>query len=365
MWVEKRKNGYTFRERYKHPLTGKMQNVSVTYPDKKRQTQAMARTALQEKVKRELSRITVPQRLTFRKLCDMYVEWQYESLKEQTANNTEGKVNVLCRLIGPELAVESLSAWYVREQLKTEKACTYNDRLKVFKAMMRWAYANDLIENISFVQKLQRRKDAPARIKDKDKYLEHEEIDALLRESNDTYRMLTKFLLLSGLRIGEAIALEARHVDMKARTITVEQSWSLRIGGISSVKTDCSCRTIYMQDELLECVKEINAYREDLGKKKKRVLRMFFPMQYCDHISYDAYRKYLRITSQKAIGRVISPHALRHTHTALLAEAGIPLQDISHRLGHSNSKVTNEVYMHVNKSLREKENERLKAVKML
>ena len=365
MWIEKRKTGYTYRDRYAHPLTGEIKNVSVTFPDNKKQTKDIARRILQDKIKKELARINIPQRLTFGKLCDMYVEWQQECLKEQTASNTAGKCRVLMKLIGPAMLVDELNAWYVREQLKADKACTYNDRLKVFKAMMRWAYVNDLTENIAFVQKLQRRKDAPARIKDKDKYLEHEEIDALLAASNDTYRLLTKFLLLSGLRIGEAIALEARHVNVRARTITIEQSWSLRIGGISSVKTECSCRTIYMQDELLECVKEINAYRTAIEKKKKKVSRMFFPMQYCDHISYDAYRKYLREISKKAIGRVITPHALRHTHTALLAEAGIPLQDISHRLGHSNSKVTSEVYMHVNKSLRKKENERLKAVKML
>lgn len=365
MWIEKRKNGYRFRERFKDPLTGETQNVCVSMPDKSKSSKTVAWTILQEKIKQALSSQTVPTDLTFKKLCELYVEWQQESLKEQTAMATEIKLNVICRLIGPAVPVRDLNAWYVREKLKAFKPCTYNDRLKTFKAMMRWAYTNDLIDNISFVDKLKRMKDTPVRIKDKDKYLEHEEIDALLKAANRKYGMMTKFLLLSGLRIGELIALEARNVSVKKRTITVEQSYSLPAHRISSTKTETSCRTIYIQDELLECVKDINKYRMELSRKKKRVLKMFFPGEDRDLISYDAYRKYLSDLSKRVIGRKITPHVLRHTHTALLAEADIPLEQISRRLGHADSRITKEVYMHVNDRLREKENSRLKAVSLL
>ena len=365
MWIEKKGDKYVFRDRFRNPVTGEIKNVAISFPDKKRQTQEIARMALQEKMRKQLARVTVPENLTFQKLCDLYVEWQYEALKAQTASNTESKVNKLSELIGPAVPVEKLNAWYVKEQLKAEKACTYNDRLKVFKAMMRWAYSNDLVEDITYVLKLKRRKDIPVRIKDKDKYLEHEEIKALLAAENRRYCLLTKFLLLSGLRIGELIALKAKDVDTKSRTISIERSYSLRIGEVSSVKTESSCRIIYIQDELLEVVKEINSYRKEICKKTKKVVPYFFPSEDGWHISYDAYRKYLKEKSLKSIGRTITPHVLRHTHTALLAEAAIPIEQISRRLGHSNSKVTKEVYMHVNKSLLEKENTRLKGVVML
>ena len=38
---------------------------------------------------------------------------------------------------------------------------------------------------------------------------------------------------------------------------------------------------------------------------------------------------------------------LRHTFTSVYAEKGLKLDQISRQLGHSNSKITKEVYYHV------------------
>ena len=41
-------------------------------------------------------------------------------------------------------------------------------------------------------------------------------------------------------------------------------------------------------------------------------------------------------------------HMLRHTHVSLLAETRkVSLTDIQARLGHSNDRITKEVYLHV------------------
>lgn len=45
----------------------------------------------------------------------------------------------------------------------------------------------------------------------------------------------------------------------------------------------------------------------------------------------------------------LTPHSLRHTHTSLCAEAGVPLEDIMDRLGHVDDKTTKSVYLHVTK----------------
>ena len=39
-------------------------------------------------------------------------------------------------------------------------------------------------------------------------------------------------------------------------------------------------------------------------------------------------------------------HQLRHTHASLLLRAGIPIPDVSARLGHSNPGVTMKTYAH-------------------
>ena len=48
----------------------------------------------------------------------------------------------------------------------------------------------------------------------------------------------------------------------------------------------------------------------------------------------------------------LSPHSLRHTHTSLLAEAGVGLQEIMDRLGHKDDDVTKSVYMHCTKTMK-------------
>ena len=46
-------------------------------------------------------------------------------------------------------------------------------------------------------------------------------------------------------------------------------------------------------------------------------------------------------------GRKISLHNLRHSHYAALSAAGVPLGEISRRLGHARASTTLDVYGHV------------------
>ena len=46
-------------------------------------------------------------------------------------------------------------------------------------------------------------------------------------------------------------------------------------------------------------------------------------------------------------------------------EQGIDKDSISRRLGHANSRITEEIYLHVTKKLEEKQNEQIKEVKIL
>ena len=48
-------------------------------------------------------------------------------------------------------------------------------------------------------------------------------------------------------------------------------------------------------------------------------------------------------------GIVRTTHTFRHTHVSKLAELGVPLYVIQHNVGHSNSKITRDVYLHVTK----------------
>ena len=49
------------------------------------------------------------------------------------------------------------------------------------------------------------------------------------------------------------------------------------------------------------------------------------------------------------ITKRLTPHSLRHTHTSLLAEAGVELLQIMDRLGHTDDETTTQVYLHITK----------------
>ncbi|MFJ6958897.1 MAG: tyrosine-type recombinase/integrase [Ligilactobacillus ruminis] len=43
-------------------------------------------------------------------------------------------------------------------------------------------------------------------------------------------------------------------------------------------------------------------------------------------------------------------HGFRHTHASLLFEAGATIKEVQTRLGHSSSKTTLDIYIHVTQS---------------
>jgi integrase len=54
-----------------------------------------------------------------------------------------------------------------------------------------------------------------------------------------------------------------------------------------------------------------------------------------------------RILKMTELNPALTPHSLRHTHTSLLAEAGVPLEAIKERLGHGDDEITERIYLHI------------------
>lgn len=368
MYKKKLENGNVeYLERFRDPMTGKTRYISITLrPRGKRIDEHAARAAIDQKIADLLSRAGRPEDITFSELVSRRAAWQKDHDKPQTYDSSVSYLRTMTRIVGGDTLISSLNAAIVYDRLKCDSPVTFNERLKHFKSLMRWGYRFDLVADISYLDKLQRRKEPPVREKDRYKYLEHDEIAKLLEGmAVEKWRILTEFLILSGLRIGEAIALDNTDVDLDAREISVTKTWNLRIGGATSTKTETSDRVVYMQDELLSCCHRIKQFvRIDKMKYAYRS-KVFLPDEDGNHIQYGAYNKYFRENTKRILGRPLTPHSLRHTHTAMLAEAGIPLDDISRRLGHANSKITREVYLHVTSRMQEKAREKIREVKIV
>lgn len=120
-----------------------------------------------------------------------------------------------------------------------------------------------------------------------------------------------------------------------------------------------------MQPELKTLRKEIRKVTLS-GKLKYGYTSSLFM---CDvngnHLDYYAYNKYLGETALRVLGRKITTHIMRHTHVSLMAEASVPLDVITRRVGHESSDITKDVYLHITERKKEKDREQIKAVKIL
>lgn len=372
MWVEQTKNGkFKAVERYTDYLTGKQRKVSVTMEKDTPRNRKVAQKALDEKI--DLADQQKPKKeYTLSELIKEYRAEQELTVKASTYKRNYFAAKTLMAILGKNTIINRMTAKYVRQKLlKTGKdAGTLNEHMVRFKAIIRWGYQNECLtkSEIAFLDKLEPFNDIPHREKIQDKYLESDELKDLIGSMQvEVWKLLTQFLALSGLRFGEAAALNLkRDIDFGKDMIYVNDNFDSINEVTTTPKTKSSIRDVYMQEELRQVCKKIKAYM-----LRQRLMNgysnsgLFFESEEGKHISYYAYNKYLKENALKIIGREITAHTLRHTHASLLAEQGVDIEIISRRLGHENSKVTREIYFHVTKRLKKKDDEAIAKVKIM
>lgn len=365
MWIEKTKNGkYKYIERYTDPITGKYKRVSIVLDKNTAQAKKQAQAALDEKIRRAGNE---PKKMTLNDLVKKYRKEQKKTVKASTYSRNYSACNSIMEILESDIMLDRINAGYVRDRfLASGKGPgTLNEFLTRFKALIRWGYRNDYISDISYLDKLEKFKDIPHKSKIAGKFLESEELSNLLSGmAVKKWKDFTEFLALSGLRFGEAAALDLQHVDLKSRLIHVENTYDSAHDIVTTTKTSTSTRDVYMQDQLYTLCRRLKAERLSANIILPMSI-VFFPGTKKNRIKYDCYAKYLRENSERIIGRRITPHTLRHTHASLLMEQGVDIDTISRRLGHANSRVTREIYLHVTERLKEKERERLKGIKLI
>jgi integrase len=159
--------------------------------------------------------------------------------------------------------------------------------------------------------------------------------------------LLLRVILETGLRRGEALALQWRNIDLEAGELTVERAW-VKVrgkGAFSEPKTRAARRKVPLSQSLLHRLKE---RREELLEYlTPEEVDGLFLVGGVKPVDPDAFNHYLRRLTQKAgLGRV-RVHDLRHTWATLALSRGIPLEVVSERLGHASPTITLNVYRHL------------------
>jgi integrase len=197
------------------------------------------------------------------------------------------------------------------------------------------------------------------------KYLEKEELANFLQAAKDKRKLkfYVGFLTLAytGLRIGELCVLKWKDIDFKDQKISVSKTLYCK-GPITNYKlnppkTKESKRIIDVDKIVLDELERLKV-QQNIMNMKTRDKYHDEDFVFTQDLKYPGYpenpykfeRCMTRILKIAGLNESPTPHSLRHTHTSLLAEAGVDLELIMERLGHKSDRVTREIYLHVTKT---------------
>jgi integrase len=165
----------------------------------------------------------------------------------------------------------------------------------------------------------------------------------LAGEAHPFWHALWAVLIETGMRVGEAVALEWGDVDWEGATLRIERTVTKAGKGkgktIGPTKTARGRRVVALSEALLALL------RQNFAVTPRPTTGPIFP------ISIDAvYARFIR--QSKALGMPqIRLHDLRHGNVVAALEAGVPLIVLSERLGHASIKITGDTYAHVTRRL--------------
>ena len=362
MWEWTKGNSTYVCERVYDPLTGIPKTVRV----KISKLTAAGRKEAQKRLLEKISANAPKTQFKLSEIIELYEKEAIKTLRYSTFKRNECALNSAMKVIGDPY-IDRITAGYIRQKLlDTGKSIVWmNETLKRLKTVFMWAYRNDYLPDRSLFDKLQKFQDRTKHDRIENKFLEREELNALTDAMDlERWKLLTMFLALSGLRFGEAAGLN--NDDFTSQYISITKSWSDNFKTLSEPKTASSVREVFIQPELAECIKKIRVCMmrqrmmygyEDQG--------FFFTGIDGGRIGNAAYNKYLKeIAKQTVPEKNVTAHTLRHTMTSLFAEVGVPLDVIARRLGHETSDLTRQIYLHITKSRKIKDNAEIESVKL-
>ena len=180
----------------------------------------------------------------------------------------------------------------------------------------------------------------------------------LFNDDEYNIKLLFTVLFLTGLRLGEALALTWKDIEFSTNTIHVSKSVYVKKGEehISSTKTKAGTRRIIMNNKLVETLEE---WKQTQHGKLKEFTSNLDDLQIFQNspitITKDSIEKqYKKILQRDNTLKKIRIHDFRHSHASLLINQGEDYLVVKERLGHASITTTIDTYSHLYPSKQQK-----------
>ena len=375
MWIVTLKNRYKFVDNYKNPLTGKFQEVSCTFGKNNREVRKEAQRILDEKIRKKLNELQSGNTdVTFNFLVDKYLKLAKKQLAYNTWYRKKTTLEKIVKEWGLNLIARKITSQYINKYLDNmlynsehpyanETVNAYKSCISVvYDLGIRYGY---LTENpvanvkVSWKSQSQKRRDEI-----ENKYLEDDEYAKILMYCDEHKRQDLKDLFIwmynTGMRCGEVAGLQKKNIledkdgnyfaRVTGSLITIRKAKNKKDRHVKTknAKTYAGDRDVYLTPETTKL-----ALRHCKGKKKDDYIFVNeWPKSDGYFINSKVNHVLKTIAKDKHIHKKLVTHIFRHTHVSKLAEQGWPLNVIQHRVGHGNSRITRQIYLHITKKVK-------------
>lgn len=254
-----------------------------------------------------------------------------------------------------KLIQETINAWY-------KQFAQYKKVFNYFNRIMTYAIQHGYIESNPSQRVVipTKERDYGSKKTTKDYYTKGE-LKQFMKALDDygypLWQCFFHLLAYTGIRRGEALALTWGDINFDDYTLSINKTLTEgknRRSLIQSPKSKASNRTIILDDSTVKLLKHWKK------EQAKLLLGLGFNAMSSNQLLFSKYEnnKHMNLSTprnrlvnicKKYDVPMINIHGFRHTHVSLLGEAGVPIKDIKERLGHSDIKITMNVYTHVTK----------------
>jgi len=278
----------------------------------------------------------------FKMLCEKALEEKEKQVSFKTMESYYIAFHRLTSLF--EYDIENIEPLMIENIFNSLSALNYSysyiHKIKIFLSIVFNYAIRQNIKVINFMRTISVPKNAH---KGKIKSPDNETIDFIKEKSLDThFGFWSLFILATGMRKGEANAVQKKDINFISKTISITKSTAFQNNKpvIKLPKTENGIRTVPL----------LHILEEPLKKHCKNLKPDDFIFGGKEPLTNTAIR-YNFIKFRKESGCDFNIHQLRHAYAKLLYMAGIDPKTAQGLLGHSDIKITMNIYTDFDNSM--------------
>ena len=247
----------------------------------------------------------------------------------------------------PEITSAQISALLLDMQGKGKAHATVVKVYTILNSLFKMAYLSDMIAR-NPMDKVERPKPRKDEIKPQtaQAYTAQEVRDILTALEGEPlkWRAFIHLLIDTGVRRGEALAVQWEDIDFQENTILICRNlcYTPDKGIYLDTPKNGRCRMVDVGEDTLQLLKQI---REQQGAGGRYI---FTQDNSLEPMHPTSPTHYFRQFSKRNGIKDFHPHKLRHTFASVAITAGADVVSVSETLGHSDTAVTLRMYTHAN-----------------